>query len=79
MPEGSLPLLDEVEVTTASVRVRGTAESFGKVEEIVSALRKNRCFGEIKPPRTEKAPSGNKVTFGVEFPYTCSGETSGGA
>jgi len=79
MPEGSLPLLDEVEVTTASVRVRGTAENFGKVAEIVSALRKDRCFGEIKPPRTDKAPSGSKVTFTVEFPYTCSGETSGGA
>ncbi|HYY53223.1 MAG TPA: hypothetical protein VE755_10135, partial [Myxococcales bacterium] len=79
MPEGSLPLLEEVEVTTASIRLRGTAETFGKVEEITSALRKNRCFGEIKPAKTDKAPGGNKVTFAMDFPYTCSGETSGGA
>jgi general secretion pathway protein L len=79
LPEGSLPLLEDVEVTTTAVRVKGTAESFGKVEEIVSSLRKDKCFGEIKPPRTEKARDGNKVTFSLDFPYTCSGEVPGGA
>ena len=79
MPESSLPLLEDVEVTTTTVRVKGTADNFGKVDEIVTALRKNRCFGEIKQPRTERAPGGNKVSFAMEFPYTCSGETSGGA
>jgi hypothetical protein len=68
-----------VEVTTTAVRVRGTAESFGKVEEINAALRKNKCFGEIKPPRTEKSRDGNKITFSYDFPYTCSGEPQGGA
>jgi len=79
MPEGSMPLLDDVEVTTTAVRVRGTAESYGKVEEIGAALRKDKCFGEIKPPRMEKARDGNKVTFSYDFPYTCSGESAGGA
>jgi general secretion pathway protein L len=79
MPESSLPLLEDVEVTTTTVRVKGTAENFGKVDEIVSALRKDRCFGEIKQPRTERAPGGNKVTFAMDFPYTCSGESPGGA
>ncbi len=79
LPEGSLPLLDDVEVTTTAVRVRGTAETYGKVDEIVAGLRKNKCFGEIKQPRTEKASGGNKVTFSFDFPYTCSGESSGGA
>src|SRR6266436_9253745 len=40
LPEASLPLLDDVEVTTTAVRLRGTADDFGKAEEIVSALRK---------------------------------------
>ena len=79
MPEGSLPLLDDVEVTTTTVRVKGTADNFGKVDEIVSSLRKDKCFGEIKQPRTEKARDGNKVTFSLDFPYTCSGEAPGGA
>jgi general secretion pathway protein L len=79
MPEGSMPLLEDVEVTTTAVRVRGTAENFGKVDEIVSALRKDKCFGEIKQPRTERASGGNKVTFSFDVPYTCSGETAGGA
>jgi hypothetical protein len=79
MPEGALPLLEDVEVTTTAVRVKGTAESFGKVDEIVSSLRKDKCFGEIKQPRTEKARDGTKVTFSLDFPYTCSGEAPGGA
>jgi general secretion pathway protein L len=79
LPEGALPLLEDVEVTTTALRVRGTADGFGKVDEIVAGLRKNRCFGEIKQPRTEKAREGNKVTFALDFAYTCSGETQGGA
>jgi general secretion pathway protein L len=79
MPEGSMPLLEEVEVSTTAVRVRGTADNFGKVDEIVASLRKDKCFGEIKQPRTERASGGNKVTFSFDFPYTCSGETAGGA
>ena len=80
MPDGSLPLLEDVEVTTTAVRVKGTAESFGKVDEIVSSLRKDKCFGEIKQPKTDKVPGGsNKVTFSLDFPYTCSGEVPGGA
>src|SRR5882724_2946619 len=79
MPEGAMPLLDDVEVTTTAVRVKGTADGFGKVEEIVSALRKDKCFGEIKPAKTDKAREGNKVTFAFDFAYICSGETAGGA
>jgi general secretion pathway protein L len=79
MPEGAMPLLDDVEVSTTAVRVRGTAENFGKVDEIVAALRKDKCFGEIKQPRTERVGGSNKVLFSFDFPYTCSGETAGGA
>ena len=79
MPEGSMPLLDDVDVTTTAIRVKGTAENFGKVDEIVAALRKDKCFGEIKQPRTEKARDGSKVVFSLDFPYTCSGEAPGGA
>ena len=31
LPEGSLPLLDDVEVTTTAVRLRGTADDYGKL------------------------------------------------
>ena len=79
MPDGAMPLLDDVEVTTTAIRVKGTAENFGKVDEIVASLRKDKCFGEIKQPRTEKARDGSKVVFALDFPYTCSGETPGGA
>jgi general secretion pathway protein L len=79
MPEGSMPLLEDVEVTTTSIRVKGTAEAYGKVDDIISALKKDKCFGEIKQPRTEKVPGGSKVSFALDFAYACSGETPGGA
>lgn len=79
MPEGSMPLLDEVEVTTTSIRVKGTADSFAKVDDIISALKKDKCFGEIKQPRVEKLRDGSKVSFAFDFAYACSGETPGGA
>lgn len=79
IPEGSMPLLDDVEIATTAVRVKGVAESFGKVEDIIGALKADRCFGEIKQPRTEKQRDGNKVSFSFDFPYTCSGEMPGGA
>ncbi|HUJ29411.1 MAG TPA: pilus assembly protein PilM [Myxococcales bacterium] len=79
MPEGALPLLDDLELTTTSIRIKGTAESYGKVDEIITALKKDKCFGEIKQPRTEKQRDGSKVTFALDFPYVCSGEPQGGA
>jgi general secretion pathway protein L len=78
MPEGSMPLLDDVEVTTTSIRLKGTAESFVKVDDIVAALKKDKCFGEIKSPRTEPTAS-KRISFFFEFAYVCSGETPGGA
>ena len=80
MPEGSMPLLEDVEVTTTSVRMKATVESYGKVDDITSALKKDKCFGEIKQSRMEKAPGGgSKVSFSLDFAYVCSGEAAGGA
>jgi general secretion pathway protein L len=78
-PDGALPLLDDVEVTTTAIRVRGVADSFGAVDSIVATLKKDKCLGEIKQPRVEKQREGSKVTFSFDFPYTCSGERPGGA
>ena len=78
LPDASLPLLEDLELTTTSVRVKGIAESYGKVDDIVSALKKDKCFGEIKSPRTEQTPT-KKISFAFDFGYTCSGETPGGA
>jgi hypothetical protein len=78
LPEGSMPLLEDVELTTTAIRIKGTAESFGKVDDITAALKKDKCFGEIKSPRSEVTPN-KRISFTYEFAYTCSGETPGGA
>ena len=77
LPEDAMPVLEDVDVTTTSLRVKGVAESFGKVDEIISGLKKDKCFGEIKQPRVEKQRDGTKVSFSIDFAYTCSGETGG--
>jgi len=80
LPDASLPVIDDIDLNTSTVRMRGTVESFGKVDEIISALRKDRCFGDVKQPGTTRARDGsNKVNFSLEFSFTCSGELPGGA
>lgn len=79
LPEAAMPQLDEVEATTTSVRIRGTVEAFGAVDPLVSGLKADKCFGDVKQPRTEKLRDGSKVSFSIEFAYTCSGEVPGGA
>jgi len=80
LPDTSMPVIEDIDLNTSTVRMRGTVESFGKVDDIVSALRKDRCFGDVKQPSSQKARDGsNKVSFSLEFSYTCSGELPGGA
>ena len=79
LPDDAMPILDDVDLTTTAVRLRGTAESYGKVDQILTALKKDRCFGQIQQPRTEKVRGTEKVQFSIDFAYTCSGEQPGGA
>jgi len=79
LPEDALPALEEVDITTTRVLIKGVAEGFGQVDRIISALKRDRCFGEIKQPRVEKQRDSQKVGFAIEFAYTCSGESAGGA
>jgi general secretion pathway protein L len=79
LPDDAMPTLEDVDLTTTAVRLRGTADSYGKVDQIIGGLKKDRCFGEIKQPRTEKQRGSEKVIFSIDFAYTCSGEQPGGA
>lgn len=78
-PDDQVPSLEDVDLTTTTLRIKGVAESFGKVDEIITRLKKDKCFGEIKSPRVEKQRDGQKVNYGFDFAYLCSGEQSGGA
>jgi general secretion pathway protein L len=79
LPDDAMPILEEVDLTTTAIRLRGLAESYGKVDQIRTALKKDPCFGDIKQPRTEKQRGSEKVIFSIDFAYTCSGEQPGGA
>jgi general secretion pathway protein L len=79
LPDDAMPTLEDVDLNTTSIRLRGVAENYTKVDAIITALKKDRCFGEIKQPRTEKQRGGEKVQFSLDFAYTCSGEQPGGA
>ena len=79
IPEESLPTLEDIDISTTTIRIKGVADSFSKVDEITSALKKDKCFGDIKQPRSEKQPQGSKINFSLDFAYVCSGELGGGA
>lgn len=79
LPEESLPILDDIDISTTAIRIKGVAESFSKVDEVTSALKKDKCFGDIKQPRSEKQAQGSKINFSLDFAYICSGELGGGA
>ena len=79
LPEQSLPTLEDIDISTTTIRIKGVADSFSKVDEVTSALKKDKCFGEIKQPRSEKQPQGSKISFSLDFAYVCSGELGGGA
>ncbi len=77
LPEAAIPLLDDVEITTNSIRIKGVAESYGAVDQIVAALKADKCMGDIKQPRVEKQRDSSKIVFALDFPYSCSGEAGG--
>ncbi len=79
LPPEALPQLEDVEVTTTRVTLKGTVDGFDKVAPITSALKKDHCFGDIRPARTEKVANSQRVSFVIDFAYTCSGESAGGA
>ncbi|HEY2030755.1 MAG TPA: pilus assembly protein PilM [Myxococcales bacterium] len=79
LPPDAPPLIQDLETTTTAVRIKGAVGGYDKVDAITSGLKKDKCFGEIKPPRSEKARDANGIVFSAEFPYTCSGESPGGA
>ena len=75
-PDDPVPAVEDIEITTTRVTIKGTVDSFGDVSKVTAALQKGRCFGEIKQPRTDKVASTQKVGFVMDFPYTCA-EASG--
>jgi len=78
-PEAAVPFIEDIEVTTTSVRLKGVAEGFAAVDQIVAGLKTDKCLGEIKQSRIEKQKDSQKIGFALDFAYTCSGETTGGA
>jgi general secretion pathway protein L len=79
MPPEVSPSLQDMETTTTAVRIKGVVTGYDKLDPITSSLRKDKCFGDVKPPRSDKAREGSGVLFSFDFPYACSGETPGGA
>jgi general secretion pathway protein L len=77
LPEATLPLIEDVDISTASVRLKGVADSYQQVDHIKDALKADKCFGEIKPPRTELLKDSKKYAFTMDFPYACSGDGGG--
>jgi len=73
-----MPLLDDVERDTTAVRVKERRTASAEVEEIVSALAQDKCFGEIKPAKTVRLARATRWRR-VRLCLYLLGRTAGGA
>jgi len=62
--------MDEIDATLERLRVRGTVDSFDAVDQVVAAMKKSRCVGDVKPGRVQKNRE-EKIEFTLDALYVC--------
>jgi general secretion pathway protein L len=66
--------LDQVEVDLDRVQIRGETDSSKSIDRLSAALKKYRCFRDVKGGKVERTKDGAHVTFQVDVLVDC-GET----
>ena len=62
--------MDEIDATLERLRVRGTVDSFDAVDQVVAAMKKSRCVGDVRPGRVQKNRD-EKIEFTLDALYVC--------
>ncbi len=70
LPEDVPVNLQEADVSTSTVRLKGETESFEQVDKVEAAVKRYKCFGTVSRGRVQKNPAG-KIEFNLEVKYTC--------
>jgi general secretion pathway protein L len=63
--------LDRITIDLDRVSIRGEAPSSKEVDEVTTALKKFKCFKEIKEGKIEKSKDGSKISFGLDIQVEC--------
>ena len=67
---------DQVVIDIDRISARFETDSSKHVEDIVAALKTEKCFREVKEGKLEKSKDGGKVQFRLDIQVECPAETS---
>ncbi|MBX7113340.1 MAG: pilus assembly protein PilM [Myxococcaceae bacterium] len=64
-------VLDRIVIDLDRISIRGEAPSSKEIDDLTTALKKFKCFTEIKVGKIEKSKDGNKINFGLDVQVQC--------
>ena len=67
---------DQIVIDLDRISARFETDSSKHVEDIVAALKNDKCFREVKEGKLEKNKDGSKVQFRLDIQVDCPAETS---
>ncbi len=71
-PQSGDAVLNDVDITDGSIRLRGDAKAYDNVDDLVSDLQGDKCFTDVKRGKQEKNAAG-RVEFSLDATYACGG------
>ncbi len=77
-PPGSDSILDDLDVVDDRVTLKGSAKSYQSVDDLVGALQRHKCFGDIQKGDLLKG-SDNRIHFRLDARYSCEGSKREGS
>ncbi|MBK7861654.1 MAG: pilus assembly protein PilM [Archangiaceae bacterium] len=67
---------DQIVIDLDRISARMETDSSKHVEDIVAAIKNEKCFREVKEGKVEKSKDGSKVQFRLDIQIDCPAETS---
>ena len=69
---------DRIDIDLDRITVRGETTNSKQIDTLATALKKHRCFKEVKEGKVEKTRDGQKVSFRLDIQVECPSENGEG-
>ena len=76
LPADFLVTTDQITVDVDRISARFETDSSKHVEDLVAALKNEKCFKEVETHKLEKSKDGTKVQFRLDIQVECPAESS---
>lgn len=77
IPQSMKHDIEELDVQKAHVSVHGIVGSIPDAQSIVASLKSERCFSDVKMPRTTQVVGGERQKYVIEFDLKCPEDIKG--